>query len=138
MLDKTTICQLAADSLIFAGTKYTLHKIVDGHYFQDISAMDIIAFLVADGVYYLLLRNLTAGYFTSLGMYQSFVMKYGAIIIGISLLDFIMGHRDRIVSNLINIGLSGGVSKGIMYFTGMYGGSSGGGIMTETPTNVPV
>lgn len=135
MLDKNTICHLAADSLIFAGTKYSLHKVVDGHYFQDVNAMDIIAFLVADGVYYVLLRNLTAGYFSSLGMYQSFVMKYGAIIIGVSLIDFLMGRSDRIMSNLINIGLSGGVNKGIMYFSNMY---SGGGMMTDKPTEVPI
>ena len=98
---------------------------------MDVNGMDIIAFVIADGVYYVLLKNYTAGYFTGLGMYHNFIMKYGAIIAGVALIDLLMGHHDRIISNMVTIGLSGGVNKGLMYFMNPHAQLSGA-------TNIPV
>jgi len=110
---KDVLCTIALDSLVFAGTKFTLHKILDSSYFMQVDGMDIFAFFIADGAYYLLFKNMTAGYFTSFGLYQQFILKYGSIIVGVAVLDLLMGDKNRMISNLINIGASGAVNGGL-------------------------
>jgi hypothetical protein len=135
---KDALCQMAFDSVIFAGTKFTLHKIIDGKYFHQVDGMDILVFFIADGVYYMLLRNFTAGYFTSHAIYRDFITKYGTIILGVTLFDLLIGDKHRVISNLISIGVSGGVVNGLSYFFPNIMPGIIHTVGTEAPTMMPV
>lgn len=135
---KDALCQMAFDSVIFAGSKFTLHKIIDGKYFEQVDGMDILAFFVADGVYYMLLKNFTAGYFKSFSVYRDFITKYGTIILGVALFDLLIGDKHRVISNMISIGVSGGIVNGLSYFFPAGMPTIIHNIGTDAPTMMPV
>lgn len=101
-------CRVAYDTLLFAGVKYSLHKLIDTSTFMAVNISDIMKFLVVDGIYYVMLRNKVAYYFSSPTTLNFFVSKYGVLILGVAILDIIFGNKNRAMSNAINIGLSGG------------------------------
>lgn len=102
-------CRISLDTILFAGVKYVTHKISDNSMFQNVNAGDIIKFIISDGLYYVLLRNNIAYWFSSSSTLSFFLGKYTSIILAVGAMDIITGSKSRMISNLINIGLSGGV-----------------------------
>jgi hypothetical protein len=114
------LCKVGLDSLVYAGTKYTLHRVIDYHKLKDINFGDIVSFAIIDGIYYIFLRDRIAMYFSNNEMAAYVITKYGTIILGVSIINFISGRSARIVDNLINIGASGAITEGVQFLLGNY------------------
>ena len=113
-----SLCRVGYDTVIYAGTKYTLHEFVGGAELKALNSGDIFAFAAADGLYYILLKNRVAYFFTTFAMFSNIVAKYATIIGAVTLVNFLFDRKERILDNLINIGASGAVSEAVAYVLG--------------------
>ena len=109
-INKGRVIDTAIDTLYFMGTKYVLHYGVNMPQTKNLDGGDIGVFVVTDGVYHIFFE----GYFDTMpfkdSTYNCEINKYAAVMAGASLLNLATGRKERILDNLISIGVSGLVS----------------------------
>lgn len=109
-INKSRVMDTAIDTLYFMGVKYVLHYGADMPHTKNVDGGDIGVFIVTDGVYHIFFQ----GYFDTMpfedSRYNCEINKYAAVMAGASLVNLVTGRKDRILDNLISIGVSGLVS----------------------------
>jgi len=109
-LDRNKVLDIGIDSIVFMGTKYILHHGLDMPHVHNLNGGDIGVFIATDGIYHIWFR----GYFETkpfdTASYNCEINKWGSIMAGDALLNLVTGRKDRIMDNLISVGISGLVS----------------------------
>lgn len=99
-----TLFTIGYDSIVYAGTKYVLHKIGSHEMLKNVNVSDIVLFAVIDGIHHVFFKTLVFFQLSS-SDYSYLISKYAIIIAGVSVANFIMG-RHRVLDNIISIGVS--------------------------------
>lgn len=106
-INKGRVIDTAVDTLYFLGTKYVLHHGVDMPYTKNVDGGDIGVFVLVDGVYHVFFE----GYFDTKPVenmrYNCEINKYASVMAGDALVNLLTGRKERIMDNLISIGVSG-------------------------------
>jgi hypothetical protein len=109
-LNKGRILNIGFDTIYYIITKYALHYTIDASQTKNLDTGDVGVFLATDGIYTIFFE----GYFDSALLdnaeYNCEINKYGSLMAGASIINLVMGRKDRILDNLISIGASGAVS----------------------------
>jgi hypothetical protein len=111
-MNKNQIKDIGIDTGLYLGTKYILHVGADLEYTKNINPGDAAVFIVTDILYHYLYMNkkYTSLEITDNPTYNCDINKYGGLIIGVSLLNFLTGRKERVIDNIISVGVSGAVS----------------------------
>lgn len=106
-----TLFTVGYDSIVYAGTKYALHKLGNHEQLKTVNMGDIILFALIDGIHHVFFKTLVFMTLTN-AEYSYLISKYAIIIAGVSVANLILG-RHRILDNIIAIGVSAPVNVAV-------------------------